>query len=110
MLLGVIPTDTGSTASIYYNLDVNWTDMSQLHTRLELLKSLIALEEDELIATQIDHLRPHIGQQPALVTLITLIEQGQYTQSLELISQLLHTTTGLISADEAGICGLSHGA
>lgn len=101
MLLGVIPTDTGSTASIYYNLDVNWTDMSQLHTRLELLKSLIALEEDELIATQIDHLRPHIGQQPALVTLITLIEQGQYTQSLELISQLLHTTTGLISADEA---------
>lgn len=75
--------------------------MSQLRTRLELLKSLIALEEDALIAAQIDHLRPHTDQQPALATLISLLEQGRYAQSLELVSQLLHITTGLISADEA---------
>lgn len=100
MLLREMPTNTGNNASIFYHLDVNWAYMSQLRTRLELLKSLIALEEDELIAAQIDHLRPHIDIQPTLANLITLLEQGRYSQSLELVSQLLHTTTGLISADE----------
>lgn len=73
--------------------------MTQLRNRLELLKSLIALEEDGLIAAQIDHLRPHIDQQPDLATLITLLEQGRYTQSLDLLTQLLHASTGLIAAD-----------
>lgn len=77
--------------------------MPQLQPLLESLKSLICLEKSSLIASRLDSLRPYTGQQPALTTLIALLEQERYPQALEQITQLLRTTTEVVATEDAEV-------
>ncbi|MGL5949046.1 MAG: hypothetical protein ACRCYV_08415 [Aeromonas sp.] len=81
--------------------------MQLLRSRLELLKNLIILEEQALLALQMTHLAPYAEQYPAIAALIEAIHAGRYGQAQQITLDFLQAQTGLVRADEAQAAALA---
>ncbi|AHM73981.2 DNA repair protein [Yersinia hibernica] len=68
--------------------------MKKLIKRLEIIKSGIELEDDDIIRHQLPYLKSET-QDAVLVFIVTAIEQGKFTQALEAISAWLTSQQGV---------------
>ncbi len=69
--------------------------MKKLIKRLEIIKSGIELEDDEIIRHQLPYLKSET-QDPVLVFIVMAIEQGKFTQALDAIATWLGSKQGVI--------------
>lgn len=69
--------------------------MKKLIKRLEIIKSGIELEDDDIIRHQLPYLKSET-QDPVLVFIVMAIEQGKFTQALDAIATWLGSKQGVI--------------
>ncbi|BFI60636.1 DNA repair ATPase [Yersinia pseudotuberculosis] len=69
--------------------------MKKLIKRLEIIKSGIELEDDDIIRHQLPYLKSET-QDPVLVFIVMAIEQGKFTQALDTIATWLGSKQGVI--------------
>ncbi len=69
--------------------------MKKLIKRLEIIKSSIELEDDDIIRHQLPYLKSET-QDPVLVFIVMAIEQGKFTQALDAIATWLGSKQGVI--------------
>lgn len=80
--------------------------MQQLISRLELLKNLMVLQEQELVRSQIRHLHPYVSAHEPIKRLIAALTLGRYGEAQALIGDFLKRQHGLVSRDAAELAVL----
>ncbi len=70
--------------------------MQELLKRLELIKSAIALEDDELIALQISKIKT-LAYDAKVTTILNLLNQHDFAQAVQAIEQYLADNNGLVA-------------
>src|SRR3546814_8076752 len=80
-------------------------DSESVRRRLELIRSLVLLGEQDAIAHHIRKLHP-ASEAFGLGGMVAAIDYGEYATALELIDDYLHRATALVIADDVDIARL----
>ena len=80
-------------------------DSESARRRLELIRNLVLLGEQDELAPHIRKLRP-ATEVLGLGRLIAALDSGEYTAALELIDNYIHRSTALVVADDVDIARL----
>ena len=79
--------------------------MQELLKRLELIKSAVALEDDELIALQISKIKT-LAYDAKVTAILNLLNQHDFVRAVQAIEQYLADNNGLIAYQDKELQGL----